>query len=196
MKSISFFIIGTRLFLGFVFFGAGMSKLFSGHQFPGLIGPVWLAEKLAEYGLEMYGEFIAWSQAVVGFMLLTQRFATLGAIMLIPMIANILMITISLEWRGTPYVVAFFLFLNMLLLLADFHKLKFLIAPQNEPLKTINIPLNRSFTADAICFAGLVIALCGVPASFLQIYLGYGIVLLGIGLTVWAKLLAKKIDGE
>lgn len=46
---------------------------------------------------------MAWSQ-VLGALLLSQRFATLGAVMLVPMLANILVITISLQWRGTPYV--------------------------------------------------------------------------------------------
>ncbi|MCB0786159.1 MAG: hypothetical protein KDC02_18365, partial [Flavobacteriales bacterium] len=51
------------LFLGLVFLGGGMSKLFAAHAFPGLMGPVWLEEALEPHGLALYGHFIAWSQA-------------------------------------------------------------------------------------------------------------------------------------
>jgi uncharacterized membrane protein YphA (DoxX/SURF4 family) len=108
-------ITGTRLFLGLIFFTAGMAKLTQ--NFPGLIGPVWLEERLEVYHLGLYARFIAWSQVLIGLLLFTQRFATLGAIMLFPMITNILMVTISLGWRGTPYVNAFLLLLNVILLI-------------------------------------------------------------------------------
>lgn len=109
----------VRVFLGFVFFTAGMAKLFAGHKFPGLIGPVWLEDELARYNLGTYARFIAYSQVVIGFLLLTRRYATLGAVMLLPMIANILMVTISLGWRGTPYVNAVLLGMNLWLLWSE-----------------------------------------------------------------------------
>ncbi|MCZ8133957.1 MAG: hypothetical protein O9252_00475, partial [Algoriphagus sp.] len=60
-------------FLGFTFWGAGMSKLYAGYQFIGWIGPRWLVERLAEFNLGLYAQFIAISQIVIGFMLLTTR---------------------------------------------------------------------------------------------------------------------------
>jgi hypothetical protein len=97
------------IFLGLLFFTAGMGKIFAAHAFPGLMGPVWLAERLAEYQLQLFGEFVAVSQILIGFSLVTSRFRTIGVLMLIPMLLNILMITISMHWRGTPYVISFFL---------------------------------------------------------------------------------------
>src|SRR6187549_2752832 len=96
-------VIGVRVFLGLIFFSAGLGKLTHGLT-PGLIGPIWLEERLAAYGLALWARFVAWSQLGIGALLLSQRFATLGAVMLVPMLANILVITISLQWRGTPYV--------------------------------------------------------------------------------------------
>ena len=69
-RLIPFVITGTRILLGLIMFTAGMSKLFHG-AFPGLIGPVWLTDELRKYGLEYLGQFIAWSQAVIGLLLLT-----------------------------------------------------------------------------------------------------------------------------
>jgi uncharacterized membrane protein YphA (DoxX/SURF4 family) len=138
----NFMIVSIRIFLGYIFFSAGMAKLLDG-QFPGIIGPVWLEEELAKYGLGLFARFIAYSQIIVGLLVLSQRFATVGAIMLFPIIMTTLMVTISLEWRGTPYVLGFFLFLNTILLLADYHKLKFLLTDMPAPLA--KIPLQRKY---------------------------------------------------
>lgn len=116
-----------RIFLGLIFFTSGMGKLTHG-DFPGLIGPVWLEERLTSYGLAFWARFVAWSQVGVGLLLLSQRFSTLGAVMLVPMLTNILVITISLQWRGTPYVNAVLLAMNLYLLWADREKLKSLVA--------------------------------------------------------------------
>jgi len=72
-----------------------MSKLLDG--FPGLMGPVWLKEALSEYGLGFFSLFIAYSQVFAGLLLITGRYAVLGAVVIFPIILNILIITISLE---------------------------------------------------------------------------------------------------
>jgi len=105
-----------QIFLGLVMFTAGSGKLFDAHAFPGLIGPVWLVEKLEPHGLALFGKFIAYSQIVIGYLLFNRHSAALGAVMLVPMLLNILVVTIALEWRGTPYVVAVFLAMNAWLL--------------------------------------------------------------------------------
>lgn len=140
MKVLRFFTVSIRVFLGLIFFSSGMGKLL---PFPGIIGPVWLEAELAQYGLGMFARFIAYSQITVGLLLLSQRFATLGAVMLFPIVLNIFMVTVSMNWRGTPYVLAFFMLLNIYLLIMDYHKLKFLLTDQPEALKAI--PLRRRF---------------------------------------------------
>jgi uncharacterized membrane protein YphA (DoxX/SURF4 family) len=124
-----FLVVATRIFLGLIFLTAGLAKLTHGLT-PGLIGPVWLEERLAQYGLGLWAQFVAWSQLLIGVLLLSQRFATLGAVMLVPMLTNILVVTISLQWRGTPYVNAVLLAMNLFLLWADRERLKpLVIAP-------------------------------------------------------------------
>jgi hypothetical protein len=109
-----------RAILGVIFFSAGISKLV--HGFPSIIGPVWLIDRLEPYGLGLFGQFIAVSEAGVGLLLISRRLATLGAIMLVPMLSSILVVTISLEWRGTPIVNSFLLLLNAALLAHDYPK--------------------------------------------------------------------------
>ena len=93
-----------------------MVKLYQGHNFIQWIGPPWLVERLAEFDLGLYAQFIAVCQIVIRIMLLTTRNKLLGGIMLIPMILNILLVIISQNWRGTPYVLAVLLMLNLVLL--------------------------------------------------------------------------------
>ena len=124
MKRIA--VIGIRVFLGLIFFSAGLGKLTHGLT-PGLIGPIWLDERLAQYGLSLWAQFVAWSQLLIGALLLSQRFALLGAVMLVPMLVNILVVTISLQWRGTPYVNAVLLAMNLFLLWVDRERLRPLV---------------------------------------------------------------------
>jgi hypothetical protein len=116
MKLKNLIIQGISVFLGFTFWGSGMAKLFFEHKFFGWMGPVWLIDELTKYDLGFYGTFIAYSQVVIGYLLVTTRYKLLGSIMMLPLLANILMVTISLNWRGTPYVICFFLILNAILL--------------------------------------------------------------------------------
>jgi len=156
-KLLNLAVFGTRLFLGLTFFTTGMAKLTYGN-FPGYIGPIWLEQTLAPYGLGMWVRFLAWSQVTVGLLLLSQRFATIGAIMLFPLIANILMVTISLGWQGTPFVNGFLLLLNVFLLAADYQKLKFLFFDDMGEIR--QMPVKRTFRqVDRLWLAGLLICL-------------------------------------
>jgi uncharacterized membrane protein YphA (DoxX/SURF4 family) len=190
-KRYHFFIWGIRFFLGIIFFTSGMSKLTHGN-FPGLIGPVWLTDELRKYGLEYLGEFIAWSQVVIGLLLLTQRFATLGAIMLLPMLLNIFMVMLSIgihdyepgnihSTLNTSVINAFFLFLNFILLAHDFHKLKFIFYDDDLQLNKENVR-RKSFGADRIVIAGSVI--CLIAPLFYSISLTTVYILAGIGLLI------------
>lgn len=155
-----------------------MAKLFADHKFPGLIGPVWLEERLAEHNLGLYARFIAWSQVIAGLTLLSQRFATLGAILTFPIILNIWVVTVSLEWQGTPYVNFVLILLNLHLLIADYPKLKFILSQNVEELKTIPLK-RRSAKADGFWALGVGLILLAVLLSNWSLSLGYTVVLGG-----------------
>lgn len=175
---------GSRIFLGIVFFTAGMSKLM---PFPSLIGPVWLEERLEPHGLGLFARFIAFSQVLVGLLLLSRRFSTLGAVMLFPLLLCILMVTISLNWTGTPLVNAFLLLLNISLLAADYHKLKFIFTEDPTPLTKMS-PLRTNPAMDKLWIGALVIFFAGLSAIFytpahkILLWTG-GITFIGLGIT-------------
>ncbi|MDI1324921.1 MAG: hypothetical protein PSV36_19410 [Algoriphagus sp.] len=175
----TFFIQGIAVFLGFTFWGAGMVKLFSEHQFIGWIGPPWLVEEMAKYNLAFYATFIAYSQIFIGFSLLTTRYKLLGSIMMIPMIVNILMVTISLEWQGTPFVLAFLLLLDLILLWSyrDFFR-----PLLNEEIKVPSIKTRKPKTLNGhlVWLAGLGLQILAVPVSFWNWYAACTIVVAGL----------------
>lgn len=186
-----------RFWLGIILLSAGVTKMFHGH-FIQLIGPPWMEGELEKYNLGLYSVFIAYSQIMIGFMLLVKRFATLGAVMAIPMFANILMITISLHWEGTPYVVAFFLLCNIYLLIYDYHKIKFLITDDSKSIQ--HIPIKRNDTQlDILYIIGLIIILISVSIRELHekipkilAYIGLGSFVFVYGYGLWKNRILKK----
>ncbi|TFV94611.1 hypothetical protein E4S40_11390 [Algoriphagus kandeliae] len=165
--------------LGFTFFGAGMAKLYADHQYFGWIGPTWLIERLEEYQLGFYGQFIALSQIFIGYLLITTRYKLLGSIMLIPMILNILMITISLEWKGTPFVLGGLLFLNFLII---WHYRDFFTPIINEG-RSESQPKERqerNWKGHLVWTVGLALQFVSISISFTWIVLAFSTSLIGI----------------
>ncbi len=167
----------TSIFLGLTFFGAGMAKLYFEHRYFGWIGPVWLEEKLEPYQLGMYARFIAYAQVIIGYLMFTLRFRLLGAIMAIPLIVNILMITISQNWSGTPYVLAVLLAMNLYLIIMEGKWL----------LPLVGVGANRPYSLSQMTIkghmiwgVGLMLNLVSIAISFHQIYAAWGVSLLGI----------------
>lgn len=141
-----FWVHALRVFLGVIFVSAGASKL---GPYPSLIGPVQLIDQLEPYGLRLFGQFIAISELGVGVLLLTRRFATVGAIMLVPMLLSILAFTISLNWQGTPWIVATMLLFNLALLAHDHRKWAGLIAKDGAAPVTSPEPSKRGLLVRA-----------------------------------------------
>lgn len=176
-------VVGTRIFLGFVFFTAGMGKLTQGNYFPLTMFPMSLSKILAPHGLALWGEFVAWSQVLIGFLLMSQRFATLGAIMSLPLILNIFMITVSMGFMGTPYLNAFLIGLNLFLLAADYHKLKFLFMDDVTQFRPARLR-RKCWQADALWAVALVLCLAAGTfhefnrtATFAFSFAGIGVML-------------------
>lgn len=183
-------IQGISIFLGFTFWGAGMAKLFHEHQFFGWIGPVWLIEELEPYGLGFYGKFIAYSQIVIGYLLVTTRYKLLGSIMMIPLIGNILMVTISLNWRGTPFVLGFLMLLNLILLwqYRDFFRPMIDEGKSKIDIKTRSI---RTINGHLVWLAGLSLQLIAIQISYINWVAACSVVLMGLVLSALSFYLEK-----
>ncbi|WP_162499768.1 hypothetical protein [Mucilaginibacter terrigena] len=143
-----------------------MCKLTNGH-FGQIIGPPLLEAMLAKYGLALFARVVATLQVVCGILLLSQRFSTIGAVMLVPMNLSILAVTISQNWNGTPYVNGFFTLLNILLLIYDWHKLKVLVNPKLASSAKATVIDGHTYNIYNI--AGILFASVAIVASRLDI---------------------------
>ena len=82
----------------------------------------------------LYWEFIGWGQIIGGLLLMTQRFAKLGAAIFFGMILNIFIITLSYEFKGTPYVTGLMLLAVTYLLVWDIRSYLVLITNTFNPV--------------------------------------------------------------
>lgn len=137
------FVIYLRYLIGFAFIFASLVKIQglrftteSGAENP--INSAWhFFETLYESGI--YWRFIGLAQFFTGVLLITQRYAKLGAVLFLPIIANIFVITISYEFGGTPIITSLMLMSTLFLLYWDWDSLKVLVnqAPTNSNEKRL-----------------------------------------------------------
>jgi hypothetical protein len=109
------------------------------------------------YQTGLYWQFIGWAQLLAGFLLMTQRFAKLGAAVNLPIILNVFVITISMEFGGTPVITGLMLAANLLLIWWHWGELRSLVnlpyqpaspdLEENKPLWAITGLLLFGFTA-------------------------------------------------
>ena len=139
---IQLFIIYLQYLIGGAFVFAAIVKI-KGERFTTLDGtnapmnsPFHLFETLYQSGL--YWKFLGIGQVVAGFLLMTQRYAKLGALMFLPIISNIFVITVSYDFKGTPVITGLMLLANILLVLWDWDELKILfnLTPEIENKNT------------------------------------------------------------
>ena len=69
-----------QLLLAVIYSSAGISKFL--HWFPNIIGPVWLVDELAKYGLGLLGYLVAVAQLITGIVLFFPQFRLIGALLL------------------------------------------------------------------------------------------------------------------
>lgn len=116
-------IIHLRYLVGFAFFPSGLVKLM-GNRFTILStdDPIgYFFEALYQSGF--YWNFLGLAQISAGILLMTQRYATLGALMFLTILTNIWIITISLSFKGTWIITSLMMVAVLILLIWDKHKL-------------------------------------------------------------------------
>jgi hypothetical protein len=150
------FVIGTRILLCAAFLPTGIVK-FLGRPFTIMDPrtPVGLFfHALHQAGA--YWRFIGAAQIVAAVLLLIPSLAHLGAMMFFPILVNIVVITVSMEFKGTPVVTVLMLVANLLLLAWDWHRWRSLLTTTRSPIPTPDpLPLSTlerfGFAAGAIC---------------------------------------------
>jgi hypothetical protein len=91
----------------------------------------------------LYWKFIGWTQIVAGFLLMTQRFARLGALIFFGLILNIFIIMLAYEFKGTPAITGLKLLATMYLLVWDLRSLQFLVRDDVQPVR-LSLPVIQS----------------------------------------------------
>lgn len=79
------------------------------------------------YRTGIYWQFLGWGQLIAGLLLMTQRYAKLGAVINLPIILNVFVITISMDFNYTPVITGMMLFANLVLLVWHWNELRTLI---------------------------------------------------------------------
>lgn len=128
-------IIYTRFLLGGGFVFASIIKL-KGIRFTSLSGenaPFGTAFHFFEtmFQAEIYWRFLGFAQLLSGFLLMTQRYSKLGAVLNFPIILNVFIITISMDFAYTPVLTGMMLLANVMLLIWHWNELRVLF---NLPL--------------------------------------------------------------
>ncbi len=78
----------------------------------------------ALYRTGFYWNFIGIAQLLAALLLVIPRTSSLGAILYFPIILNIYIITVSMHYRGTPYITGLMLLGSVYLIVWDYKKLK------------------------------------------------------------------------
>lgn len=130
-KKLNIFIYLTRYLIGFAFIPSGLTKL-KGFRFTkaGTDTPIgYFFEALYQTG--PYWQFLGAIQLLAAFLLMSQRFATMGAILFLSIMGNIWVITMSMNFSGTYIITSLMLLANLMLIAWDWYKIKFMLYPDN-----------------------------------------------------------------
>ncbi len=116
------FTLNLRNLLGVGFVIGGLRKV-NGHPFAniGQGGPFFNFLDALHENL-IYYEFIGWAQFIAGALLITQRYATVGAMIYFPIILNIMVFTVFSIGSLTPYIASLMCLGTLYLLLWDYNK--------------------------------------------------------------------------
>lgn len=162
---IKLFVIYLRYLIGFAFIFASIIKI-KGEQFTSIppTEPVgYFFEAMYQSGF--YWNFLGWAQLIAGSLLMSQRFSTIGALAFFPIILNVCLITISVNFgTGTPVITTLMLLGTVFLILWDYKKLGILFKQDHQ----IKIDLTNQvkddlmtdpvWTIAGITFIGLTVA--------------------------------------
>ncbi len=124
IRSVRILIALLRVQVGLMFLILGLLRILV-HDLNWLTDQTSLAyfiEALSQIGF--FGNFMGLFLIVTGFFLISQRFATLGSMLLIPILFNVLMKSLSLDIKEAIFMSALVFFNVILFILWDYEKIK------------------------------------------------------------------------
>jgi hypothetical protein len=117
----------------------------------------------AMYRTGAYWNFIGWAQLIGAILLLNPRTATLGAVVFFPIILNIFVITVSLQFTGTWVITGLMLLACTYLLCWDYDRLKPLFWGSPAALAPARQFSPRARTLERVAYT--VMALSGIVVT-------------------------------
>jgi hypothetical protein len=182
----------SRILLGLAFLPTGLVKLM-GDRFTiiSIENPIGAFFE-AMYQTGAYWQFLGLSQMLAAVLLLIPRTATLGAVVFFPIAVNIFVITVALDFRGTPFMTAGILLASIFLLCWDYDRLKTIVWPSAERPRIPAVPVGKLERTGYLIgtAAGLAVfgALRGlVPGQLVPASLGIGLIAVVIVLIAWVR---------
>ena len=136
----------------------------------------------ALFNTGFYYEFIGWSQILAAILLLIPRTSHIGALMFLPIIVNIAVLTTSVGFKGTWVITILMSFAAFWLSAWEYDRLKLIIFPSRSkrpdplPLHFILLPL---FFAAGGSLIGVLWWIIGLGAFSNYLYIGIGLAVLG-----------------
>lgn len=136
----------------------------------------------ALYHTGFYYEFIGWSQIVAAVLLLIPRTSHIGALMFLPIIVNIAVLTTSVGFKGTWVITIMMSFAALCLTAWEYDRLKPILLssrqkrPDPLPLQFLLVPL---VLAGGGALMGVLWWIIGLGAFSNYLYIGIGLTLLG-----------------
>ncbi|MGH1365862.1 MAG: hypothetical protein ACRBF0_20050 [Calditrichia bacterium] len=182
-------IIYTRYLIGGAFLFASMIKIMGGRftTDSGADAPINSAWHFFEtlYQSGLYWQFIGMGQLVAAFFLMTQRYSKLGALMFLPIISNIFVVTISYDFRGTPIITGLMLLANLMLLLWEWDELKILFNKEPVLNQKSAFEMQRCWEVTGLLLFLFTVVFRSVVGSY-NIFIWIGVSLLvGLAGLVW-----------
>jgi len=152
----------TRILLSVGFLPTGLVKVL-GHRFTnmGTETPVGAFFE-AMYQTGFYWKFLGLSQMIAALLLIIPRTTHLGAAVFLPIILNIFVITISMDFAGTPFVTGSMLLAVSYLLIYDWNRFRSLFTAANNP----HLEAIPRFHLDRWEFAGFLVFALGMIGVF------------------------------
>lgn len=136
--SVALFVIYLRYLIGGAFVYSGVGKAMGERFIPAgslQLPPTGMTLDVffeTLYRTGVWWQFLGWGQLVAGFLLVTQRWSSLGAVAFFPISLNIFLITLSMDFHGTPLITGLIVLANMGLLGWDATRLRPLLLPNRD----------------------------------------------------------------
>lgn len=168
---LQYFSIFCRVALAAGFIPSGFVKIF-GERFTSLSVNHPMGHYLeALYYTAYYYTFIGILQVTAAILLLIPRTATLGALLYLPIILNITILSLAVRFEGSHISSPLMVLANLFLILWDYHKIKYILPFNEPPEHKVLKDKNERIKVFPMKFAvGSVAALTGLIVFLLNMY--------------------------